>query len=221
MAVTVVALLGVWAVAEAYFAWWTFDGLGGMDLFAKDGDTPAFDDLADAESPFALVVFAILATGVAFVVWLFRVRANAEALSWRVQRNGRLWLVIGWLVPIGNWFIPKQIVDDVWLASRPAGAAASRKEHRPVLVYLWWACYLLYFWGVRLVEHAIERRYRGEVAPGRVSALMDLVQAPFGFAAAALAVAVVWRVSGFQKWGLAVPDASASSESADSPASVA
>ncbi|WP_435875703.1 DUF4328 domain-containing protein [Nonomuraea jabiensis] len=68
---------------------------------------------------------------VAFLVWLFRVRANAEILSPGGHRRGQPWLIFGWVVPIINFWFPKQIVDDIWSASSRVPYSCSTPGGRP------------------------------------------------------------------------------------------
>jgi hypothetical protein len=47
---------------------------------------------------------------VAFLVWLFRIRANAEILVPHGHRRAKPWLIFDWFVPIVSFWFPKQIV---------------------------------------------------------------------------------------------------------------
>ncbi|WOX16223.1 DUF4328 domain-containing protein [Streptomyces sp. N50] len=89
------------------------------------------------------VVTAVCA--VAFLVWLGRVRANARLMSGRAPRYSGFWVLLGWVVPIGNLWIPRAIIADVYRDS----AAGPRL---PRVVNVWWALWLIgTFSGVGLV----------------------------------------------------------------------
>jgi len=64
-----------------------------------------------------LVLYA--AIGIAFVTWLHRCRINVRAFGCRRFRYSRSWAIIGFLVPILNFFRPYQVVAEVWRASDP------------------------------------------------------------------------------------------------------
>jgi hypothetical protein len=57
--------------------------------------------------------------GIAFVTWLHRCRINARAFGCRRFRYSRVWAIIGFLIPIVNFFRPYQVVSEVWRASDP------------------------------------------------------------------------------------------------------
>lgn len=77
-------------------------------------------------------------TSILVLVWLRRARINAERFDWR-QRRARAWIFWGWLIPIGNLWIPFQIVGDIWRAGLPPD------ERRGIawLPVLWWVSWLL------------------------------------------------------------------------------
>jgi hypothetical protein len=80
-----------------------------------------------------MVLVAFVVAGVPFVIWLFRVRANAEAISDRSHLWGRPWLIFSWVIPIANLWWPKRLIDDIWLASDPRFLKAADSK-RPWLV---------------------------------------------------------------------------------------
>jgi hypothetical protein len=95
---------------------------------------------------FSLVLFAatvLMVVGLA--MWTARVRRNAELISPRPHRLTRRFAAGCWFVPVANAWLPKVVLDDVWLASDPAtrylppghGPRSSRE------VTLWWASLVL------------------------------------------------------------------------------
>ncbi|WP_329518526.1 DUF4328 domain-containing protein [Spirillospora sp. NBC_01491] len=131
---------------------------------------------------------ATVATAVALIVWLWRARANAVGIGGTPQQWGRPWMIIGWMVPILNFWVPRMIVADVWRASAPAG-------RRAWPVNLWWPLWLIYVVGGRVLsDHdgmSLQELYDHCVS---LTAL-----ALIGVAAAALAFAFVWQITGFQE----------------------
>ncbi|GAB2784674.1 protein kinase domain-containing protein [Streptomyces daliensis] len=67
-------------------------------------------------------------TGVALVVawsmWFWQVRLNAEVFAPGWNRHGKRMAVVGWFLPVGNLFLPKRVIEDIWAASRPEGPIA-------------------------------------------------------------------------------------------------
>ncbi|MFI6850030.1 DUF4328 domain-containing protein [Kitasatospora sp. NBC_00085] len=107
---------------------------------ATDADLEAADaDVLTALASSTMLSYLVwLAAGVAFLVWLWRARINAESMSGRdAHRRSRLWVVGAWISPVVNLWYPYQVVSDIWRASAP---------RRPVsrsLVSAWWAFFLL------------------------------------------------------------------------------
>ena len=81
-----------------------------------------------------------LAAMVIFVVWFYRARVNAEGHGWP-QRRPPGWAILAWLVPLANFWVPFQIMADIWRAGLPEQARADRAT----LPGIWWACLLAFF----------------------------------------------------------------------------
>ncbi|MFJ9557320.1 DUF4328 domain-containing protein [Nocardiopsis sp. NPDC101807] len=76
----------------------------------------------------------------AWTVWFLRVRTLAESFApGRLRYRPRM-AVLGWFVPVGNLWLPKQIADDVWHASSPADQGG--RTAPAGVVHLWWALWL-------------------------------------------------------------------------------
>ena len=64
-----------------------------------------------------LVLYGVIA--VAFIAWLHRSRINVRAFGCRRFRYPRIWTIIGFFIPLLNFFRPYQVVSEVWRASDP------------------------------------------------------------------------------------------------------
>ncbi|MFD7448715.1 DUF4328 domain-containing protein [Kitasatospora sp. NPDC059827] len=106
---------------------------------ATDADLAAADsDVLTTVSSLAASFVLWGAAGVAFLVWLWRARINAEALGGRdAHRRSRMWTVGSWTVPVANLWYPYQVVTDIWRASAP------RRPAPDTLVKAWWAFFIL------------------------------------------------------------------------------
>ncbi|MFG1754951.1 protein kinase domain-containing protein [Streptosporangium sandarakinum] len=100
-----------------------------------------------------------LGLAAAWLLWFHRVRVVAERLAPGRLRYGPSMAVYGWLIPIGNLWLPKQIADDVWHASSPPGRDGTTAPAG--LLHTWWifclvTCLLTWplFWidGTTLLE---------------------------------------------------------------------
>ncbi|GAA3231971.1 DUF4328 domain-containing protein [Nonomuraea helvata] len=139
----------------------------------------------------------ILETGVyvgaivAFLIWLFRVRANAEILAPHGHRRATPWLIFGWVVPIIWFWVPKQIVDDIWDASRRAPSPSRG------LFNAWWAAWVV----ANLASNVGARLLFRADEPEQVAAAarFDVVCIGLTLVAAVLAILVVQRITGAQE----------------------
>jgi len=90
-----------------------------------------------------LVLYAAIA--VAFITWLHRCRINVRAFGCRRFRYSRIWSIIGFLIPVLNFFRPYQVVSEVWRASDPRSVETPVAwVNMPVsrFVPAWWATLL-------------------------------------------------------------------------------
>jgi hypothetical protein len=133
----------------------------------------------------------LLIAGICYWIWLFRVRANAEALAPMVpQRRGRAWLIFGWFVPIVSFWFPKQIIDDIWTASDP-------QQRRPGgLAMSWWIFWVLSVFGSNLVGRLLLAGE--ELEELRTAALLEVVLFPLTLVAGVLAIVVVNKITALQ-----------------------
>ena len=86
-------------------------------------------------------VVSILAVATLFMGWLHRARVNVRAFGCRRFHFPRMWAVIGFLVPVFNFFRPYQVLSEVWRASDPR-AMGSPVEWKLMplsrIVPAWW-----------------------------------------------------------------------------------
>ena len=76
-----------------------------------------------------------LAAGIITIVWLWQSRALAEIYSPSASyARSRVWVWLGWIVPIVAWWFPYEVVRDI-------GRATLRRE--PARLGMWWAGWLV------------------------------------------------------------------------------
>ncbi|MBO2452995.1 DUF4328 domain-containing protein [Actinomadura barringtoniae] len=192
--VALTASISLWAVVVLGEAI-TAQRMAGVVGSATDPDSI---DLATAQSLdhmlqalTRLELAATVLVGVAMVAWLFRVRANA-VIAGGHQRWGRPWIVLGWIVPIVNLWIPKQMVEDVWVAGRPQRGIAGKS----LLVSAWWISWLLYCLVSRFVGAAADSW--GGLHAVHDYATNTVMACGLGIPPVVLALVVVWKIDGFQ-----------------------
>jgi hypothetical protein len=160
-AIAALALAGVGWVVRA--VWQIRLSLAGMPASGPpDQGEGRHRPLLDLENGYHVVSSlgnALMALcAVTFLAWLFAVRGNARVLSGRPPRYAWPWMYAGWIVPIGNLWVPRGIVADVHRASSP-------EERLPRAVNWWWGLWLLgMLSGVSLTyttstDDVIERAY--------------------------------------------------------------
>ena len=88
-----------------------------------------------------------LAAGIVTCVWLWRSRVFAEVLSpGRRHARSRVWVWLGWIVPVVALWFPYQVVRDV--------RAATVRAPGPGLGW-WWAGWLLWSWASNLASQIV------------------------------------------------------------------
>ncbi|MEV0195923.1 DUF4328 domain-containing protein [Nonomuraea sp. NPDC050691] len=136
-------------------------------------------------------VFALAA--VAFLAWLHRVRGNAEVLAPGPHRRARPWVILGWFVPLVNLWFPKQVVEDVWNASKPGAPVPSLPlARRSVLVWAWWNAFVISFWVLDVVTVLL---WRSDLESLREMARVDVVGSVCWAGTGALAAYVVMKIT--------------------------
>ncbi|MEU7108926.1 DUF4328 domain-containing protein [Streptomyces stramineus] len=108
---------------------------GGLTL----GGADAIDDADDFVASMTILRYVTLAaTATLWVIWFRRARINAEVFAPGTHRKSTGWAVGSWFTPVVNLWFPKQIADDIYRASAPAGPQSAPKG----LLNAWWALWV-------------------------------------------------------------------------------
>jgi hypothetical protein len=114
-------------------------------------------------------------------------RDLADAVWPHGQRRHRAWLVLGWWLPVGNVFIPKMIVNDLWAATEPG-----HRRGTPLLGFWWLACLMTFANSGTMFRHLPHATHVSQA----MDQMNDAEQGDAYFLAAALlSFAVVWKLS--------------------------
>ncbi|HEX5568724.1 MAG TPA: DUF4328 domain-containing protein [Streptomyces sp.] len=142
-------------------------------------------------------LIALVATCVAFLVWFYRSRLNAEYFDAGRQRMSRGWTIGGWFVPVVSLWFPKKIANDIWDTSTPAAPDGTVPERLPGgVLNSWWVMFLLAMMLGRLSSQDYERAETlGEIEGAITSGLFA---DGAGILAAVLAIRVVSKLTAMQ-----------------------
>ncbi|MGW1030085.1 DUF4328 domain-containing protein [Streptomyces sp. NPDC002577] len=140
---------------------------------------------------------AFPATMVLFILWLYSMRSLADTVWPQGQRRHREWVLFGWLVPLAQLFIPKMIVNDLWAAAQPA----MRRRRGNALLTVWWLTVLAAGSRARLGYSALKQA--GTADKARQALWQVTLSGGLYIGAAALTIAVVWRLSGMLRRAVA------------------
>ncbi|GAA1564147.1 hypothetical protein GCM10009789_16720 [Kribbella sancticallisti] len=192
-------LIGVVTVMSWATAWSDWHSYQVLGHFADDERKLAQADLISGS--FGIVAaLALLAAAVVFIVWLWRVRWNAEMFCRGEHRFTRGWVIGSWICPVVNLWYPKWVVDDIVAASdprTPPQTATLRQIPGTRLVWAWWLT-----WVVGLVLDNIAQRSvldgAAQLSELRTNAVMSTISAVSTTAAAVLAVLLIQRVNDLQ-----------------------
>ncbi len=99
---------------------------------------------------------AIIPIGIVFIIWMWRLAKNNEALGRGGPSFGPGWAIGGWFVPIGSLVIPALHLQELWKGTDPSiprGDPSWKRAPMLPLLWLWWVTYtvgqLLLFFGTR------------------------------------------------------------------------
>lgn len=153
----------------------------------------ASDDRVVRSGWILLVTAALCAA--AFITWMYQAAKRAQELRQDALRHSRGWAVGGWFVPFLNLVRPPQMVNDIWASARPIDQV---KRGTPLVG--WW-------WGTLIVSGVFARvgmtGSEDSLTSLRDATRVDLAGSVVDIAAAALAIAVVWKVT--ERIGRATP----------------
>lgn len=151
----------------------------------------AEEDRDDAAVFFGL---AVIATAVAFLMWTYRAARNLPSLGSVGQRFSPRWAVGWWFVPVMFFFRPYQVAAEIWKGSAPDSAQGHTVDWKagpvsPLLAW-WWA-----LWIASNIVGFLASFLEGESERSIGALQIELLGDAVSIAAAALAVAVVWRTT--------------------------
>jgi hypothetical protein len=199
-----IGLLGASTVTHLLSTWSDWNTYGVVHRYLGGGLNVDDADLnrADAISKITAIpnVIISVAAAVVFVIWLWRARVNSEVFCQADHRHSHGWVLASWFCPGPNLWYPKQIVDDVWLASdpkTPVYADDLRRLGKPLLTKVWWCT-----WVGALAFDVVIRRFLmwmdASVGSLRGIALAGTASLALTAASAVAATLVIRRITAMQ-----------------------
>ncbi len=190
------------ALLLAFIAIDLFSLFAGLNMHAlmgrlmSDGfENVYFSDaaLADALSMAAgaLQVLGVLATGTVFLIWFYRVRANAEVLTPGTCTMGKGWAIGSWFIPVGNYWLPFRIARQTWDASFQGAPEGSRRPR--AILFAWW-----FTWVASDALGVAGARLHSKVESPeslQIATRIEMVSDAINIAAAVLAILVVRKLT--------------------------
>ncbi len=192
-------LIGVVTVSTWATAWSDWYSYETVKRYADDPDRLAEADLISG-SLGIVAALALLAAAAVFIVWLWRVRWNAEMFCRGEHRFTRGWVLGSWICPVVNLWYPKQVVDDIVAASdprTPPQTAVLRDLPGTRLVWAWWLTWVAGLVSGNVVQRGI---LVAATEPGqlRTNVVLSTISALCTSAAAVLAMILIERIGDLQ-----------------------
>lgn len=192
-------LIGVDTVASWASAWSDWHSYGALLAHPGDDAKLAQADLISGSSGI-FSALALFAAAVVFIVWLWRVRWNAEMFCRGEHRLTRGWVLGSWICPVVNLWYPKWVVDDVVAASDPRTPPHTSVLQRipgTRLVWAWWIT-----WVIGLVLGNVAQRSvldgAAQLGELRTNAVLSSISAVATTAAAVLVMVLIQRINELQ-----------------------
>jgi hypothetical protein len=141
-----------------------------------------------------LQVGAFVATGVAFITWLYLARKNLD--TWRIRglRWGPGWAIRAWILPLANLVLPAVVMTTVVRGSRTPPDETEAPPGRSALVWSWWLIYLCAAVGGTVF---VSRDFNATDSAADIAGYNAAGTVP-SIVAAVLAIVLVRRISGQQ-----------------------
>jgi len=101
--------------------------------------------------------FAFLLAGAFFLAWQLRAYRNLALLDIRNLQYKPRWVLFGFFIPIANFYVPKQLTDDLWCASLPTpnvlgGSTKWQHLNAPSWIAFWWSAILIFMYAVPILS---------------------------------------------------------------------
>ena len=187
---------------------WLAVGYGIAELLVLDAFSSGQEISAERHAAHRITGWIVLsvqmlffvATGLAFLDWLYQARINLRAFGARRLDYTRGWALGGFFVPLLQLWRPFSVVREVWKASDPDTTDPFAWKTRPVssMVTLWWFGFVLYV-ALEILAFAMNLAAAGEVPKIVTARIVGAVGDVSGALSATFGYFVVLRITSFQR----------------------
>ncbi|ROQ66601.1 uncharacterized protein DUF4328 [Streptomyces sp. 840.1] len=143
-----------------------------------------------------LQLLTTIATAVGFIMWFWRVRANAEIFDSSAQPMRPGWAIGGWFVPVAGLWLPRRIAGGIWTASAQTNTDGTWRQVSHAPINQWWGAWV----ATLLFGRIASQRYDQAEQPQEImdAASMMMVSDLLDIAAAILAIRFVRELTRMQ-----------------------
>jgi len=155
-AVWVVVLLGIIVSLRLIAAVLRGGVIYGVGLILEQRGIPGW--LAGVEQAaggaWLLALLFMLVNGICFIAWFYRAYANLTGLGNRRTDHTPGWTIGAWFIPIGNLFLPYQMMAEIVRGSVPRvpGQPYTKSAPGMGLVRIWWTLWIVMFIGDQIAR---------------------------------------------------------------------
>lgn len=150
----------------------------------------------------ATYFFVLAAAAIAFLLWLYRARANADLLCDAPHRHSKPWVGGSWFCPVVNLWFPYQVMSDVWKASKPGvpwRLESLKLVPGSALLRVWWGCWVGSFVIGRVSALINDQQTSPTLEKYYTLAIVKSVSAVLMIAAGALIIVAIVRIGRWQE----------------------
>ncbi|MHC3815297.1 DUF4328 domain-containing protein [Streptomyces sp. DT9] len=157
-------------------------GFGGGFVGVDQADADRADTLYAGAG--ILQILTTLAAAIAFLMWFWRVRANAEIFDASAQPMRPGWAIGGWFVPVAGLWLPRRIAGGIWTASAQTNTDGTWRDVSPAPMNLWWGTWVAAmvfgrFAATRYDQAELPQQIMDAASMMVVSDLLDIAAAVF------------------------------------------
>ena len=188
-----IALVAVVCLVSALYLWVLDRQLAAVTDSSNDQGA-ILDVTEDVAGVATLFLVAYVASAVAFLMWQFRVSGNLLRFGASNQRFSSGWGVVTWFIPIVNFFLPYQVLAEIWRGSTATEQESWDKSPVPAVLGVWWGLHL-----VGSLLSLIAMRLQDGFPPSRESIVLDMIGTTATIVGGGILIYLVKKISDRQE----------------------
>lgn len=191
---SVAAAVSLFLTGVAGYGWSLMNDLIANPLKVSDSALTQVDGMTTVAV--LLQTLLLVATGVVFIIWFYRVRQNGEIFRPDAFTLSRGWAIGGWFIPLGNLVLPFFPAKQTWIASTQLGPDGSYRKVSTVPVTAWWLVWV----AALIADRVFSALYDRADTPEKLGTtyIVGAVDGLLTVAAALLAILFVRKLTAMQ-----------------------